>query len=109
MVGHVRDRDLKDVFKVQDEIAAAVVKALQVKLLSTPVKAESEPHDADASASTCRDSISPGARAMLTSSGTSRASGRPSRWRLISHQPTLSLRRAPTCTSSRSGAAHRRA
>jgi TolB-like protein len=42
------DRDLKDVFKVQDEIAAAVVKALQVKLLSTPVKAESEPHNTDA-------------------------------------------------------------
>jgi TolB-like protein len=42
------DRDLNDVFKVQDEIAAAVVKALQVKLLSTPVKAESEPHNTDA-------------------------------------------------------------
>jgi adenylate cyclase len=42
------DRDFKDVFKVQDEIAAAVVKALQVKLLSTPVKAESEPHNTDA-------------------------------------------------------------
>ena len=42
------DRDLKDVFKVQDEIAAAVVKALQIKLLSTPVKAESEPHNTDA-------------------------------------------------------------
>jgi adenylate cyclase len=42
------DRDLKDVFKVQDEIAAAVVTALQVKLLSTPVKAESEPHNTDA-------------------------------------------------------------
>ena len=42
------DRDLKDVFKVQDEIAAAVVKALQVKLLSTPAKAESEPHNSEA-------------------------------------------------------------
>ena len=42
------DRDFRDVFKVQDEIAAAVVKALQVKLLSTPVKAESEPHNTDA-------------------------------------------------------------
>ena len=42
------DRDFKDVFKVQDEIAAAVVKALQVKLLSTPLKAESEPHNTDA-------------------------------------------------------------
>ena len=42
------DRDFKDVFKVQDEIAAAVVKALQVKLLSTPVKAQSEPHNTDA-------------------------------------------------------------
>ena len=42
------DRDFKDVFKVQDEIAAAVVKALQVKLLSTPVKAESEPYNTDA-------------------------------------------------------------
>jgi TolB-like protein len=42
------DRDFKDVFKVQDEIAAAVVKALQVKLLPTPVKGESEPHNIDA-------------------------------------------------------------
>jgi len=42
------DRDLKDVFKVQDEIAAAVVSALQVRLLSTPAKGESEPHNADA-------------------------------------------------------------
>lgn len=42
------DRDFKDVFKVQDEIATAVVKALQVKLLSTPVKAESEPRNTDA-------------------------------------------------------------
>ena len=42
------DRDFKDVFKVQDEIAAAVVKALQVKLLSTPAKAESEPHNSEA-------------------------------------------------------------
>jgi TolB-like protein len=42
------DRDFRDVFKVQDEIAAAVVKALQVKLLPTPVKAESEPHNTDA-------------------------------------------------------------
>jgi TolB-like protein len=41
------DRDFKDVFKVQDEIAAAVVKALQVKL-SAPVKAVSEPHNTDA-------------------------------------------------------------
>ncbi|HEV7431641.1 MAG TPA: TIR domain-containing protein, partial [Steroidobacteraceae bacterium] len=30
------DRDVKDVFKVQDEIAAAVVEALKVKLLPTP-------------------------------------------------------------------------
>jgi adenylate cyclase len=42
------DRDFKDVFKVQDEIAAAVVKALQVKLLSTPVSAQSELHNTDA-------------------------------------------------------------
>ena len=42
------DRDLKDVFKVQDEIAGAVVKALQLKLLSTATKAESEPHNTDA-------------------------------------------------------------
>jgi len=42
------DRDLRDVFKVQDEIAAAVVKALQVKLLSTSVKSQSEPRSADA-------------------------------------------------------------
>jgi TolB-like protein len=42
------DRDFKDVFKVQDQIAAAVVKALQVKLLSTPLKAESETHNTDA-------------------------------------------------------------
>ena len=41
------ERDFKDVFKIQDEIAAAVVKALQVKLL-TPVKAEPEPHNTDA-------------------------------------------------------------
>jgi adenylate cyclase len=42
------DRDFKDVFRVQDEIAAAVVKALQVKLLSTPANAESELHNTDA-------------------------------------------------------------
>ena len=42
------DRDLKDVFKVQDEIAAAVVKALQLRLLSTAGKTESEPHNTDA-------------------------------------------------------------
>jgi TolB-like protein len=42
------DRDLKDVFKVQDEIAGAVVKALQVKLLSSPAKGESEPRNPDA-------------------------------------------------------------
>jgi TolB-like protein len=42
------DRDFKDVFKVQDEIAAAVVKALQIKLLSSPVKSESGPHNTDA-------------------------------------------------------------
>jgi TolB-like protein/Tfp pilus assembly protein PilF len=42
------DRDFKDVFKVQDEISAAVVKALQVKLLSVPAKSESEPHNTDA-------------------------------------------------------------
>jgi TolB-like protein/Tfp pilus assembly protein PilF len=42
------DRDLNDVFKVQDEIAAAVVQALQLKLLSTPLRAESEPHNTDA-------------------------------------------------------------
>jgi TolB-like protein len=42
------DRDFKDVFKVQDEIAAAVVKALQVKLLSAAVTAVSEPHNTDA-------------------------------------------------------------
>jgi len=42
------DRDLRDVFKVQDEIAASVVKALQVKLLSSPAKAESEPRNTDA-------------------------------------------------------------
>jgi TolB-like protein len=42
------DRDLRDVFKVQDEIAAAVVKALQIKLLSTAAKAESEPRNTDA-------------------------------------------------------------
>jgi TolB-like protein len=42
------DRDFKDVFKVQDEIAAAVVKALQVKLLSAPAMAVSEPHNTDA-------------------------------------------------------------
>jgi TolB-like protein/Tfp pilus assembly protein PilF len=42
------DRDFKDVFKVQDEIAAAVVKALQIKLLPSPVKSESEPHNTDA-------------------------------------------------------------
>jgi TolB-like protein len=42
------DRDLNDVFKVQDEIAAAVVKALQLKLLSTAAKTESEPHNTDA-------------------------------------------------------------
>jgi len=42
------DRDLKDVFKVQDEIAAAVVKALQLKLLSAAPKTESEPHNTDA-------------------------------------------------------------
>jgi TolB-like protein len=42
------DRDLKDVFRVQDEIAAAVVKALQLKLLSAAPKSESEPHDTDA-------------------------------------------------------------
>jgi TolB-like protein len=40
------DRDLKDVFRVQDEIAAAVVKALQLKLLSTVAKTES--HNTDA-------------------------------------------------------------
>jgi TolB-like protein len=42
------DRDLKDVFKVQDEIAAAVVKALRLKLLSNAAKAESEPRNTDA-------------------------------------------------------------
>ena len=42
------DRDLEDVFKVQDEIAAAVVKALQLKLLSTAPKTESEAHNTDA-------------------------------------------------------------
>jgi adenylate cyclase len=42
------DRDFKDVFKVQDEIAAAVVKALQVKLLSSAMKTESDPHNTDA-------------------------------------------------------------
>jgi len=42
------DRDLKDVFKVQDEIAAAVVRALQLKLLSPASKPESEPHNTDA-------------------------------------------------------------
>jgi len=42
------DRDFKDVFKVQDEIAAAVVKALQVKLLSTPLSAQSGLHNTDA-------------------------------------------------------------
>jgi len=36
------------VFKVQDEIAAAVVKALQLKLLSTAAKAESGPRNTDA-------------------------------------------------------------
>jgi hypothetical protein len=36
------------VFKVQDEIAAAVVKSLQLKLLSTAPKTESEPHNTDA-------------------------------------------------------------
>ncbi len=33
---HSYDRDVKDVFKVQDEIAAAVVEALKAQLLSTP-------------------------------------------------------------------------
>jgi hypothetical protein len=33
---HTYDRDVKDVFKVQDEIAAAVVEALKSKLLPTP-------------------------------------------------------------------------
>ena len=33
---HTYDRDVKDVFKVQDEIAAAVVEALKAKLLPTP-------------------------------------------------------------------------
>ncbi len=42
------DRDLKDVFKVQDEIAAAVVKSLQLKLLSTAAKTESDPRNTDA-------------------------------------------------------------
>ena len=42
------DRDLQDVFKVQDEIAASVVKALQVKLLSIPANSESKPRNADA-------------------------------------------------------------
>ena len=42
------DRDVKDVFKVQDDIAAAVVKALQLKLLSNAAKAESEPHNTEA-------------------------------------------------------------
>jgi TolB-like protein len=42
------DRDLKDVFKVQDEIAEAVVKALRLKLLSSAAKGESEPRNTDA-------------------------------------------------------------
>ena len=42
------DRDFKDVFKVQDEIAAAVVKALQIKLLPTAIKAQSAPSNTDA-------------------------------------------------------------
>lgn len=34
---HTYDRDLSDIFKVQDEIAAAVVEALKVKLAPTPL------------------------------------------------------------------------
>ncbi len=33
---HTYDRDVKDVFKVQDEIAASVVEALKAKLLPIP-------------------------------------------------------------------------
>ena len=42
------DRKLTDVFKVQDEIAAAVVTGLQLKLLPTPVRANAAPRDIDA-------------------------------------------------------------
>ena len=42
------DRDLKDVFKVQDEIAAAVVTALQAKLLAVPAAAPAGPRNVDA-------------------------------------------------------------
>ena len=37
---HTYDRDVKDVFKVQDEIAAAVVEALKAKLLPGAAGAE---------------------------------------------------------------------
>lgn len=39
------DRELHDVFKTQDEIAAAVVKALRVSLLSSPQKSEGQTHN----------------------------------------------------------------
>ena len=42
------DRDLKDVFKVQDEIAAAVVNALQLKLLPARLAGKSVMHNTDA-------------------------------------------------------------
>ncbi len=42
------ERQLTDVFKVQQEIAAAVVKGLQAKLLPAAVAPNSTPHDMDA-------------------------------------------------------------
>ena len=42
------DRKLTDVFKVQDEIAAAVVTGLKLKLLPAPARSNALPHDIDA-------------------------------------------------------------
>jgi TolB-like protein/Tfp pilus assembly protein PilF len=42
------DRTLDDIFIVQDEIAGAVVKALQVTLLGTPLATRSKPQDPEA-------------------------------------------------------------
>ena len=42
------DREVKDVFKVQDEIAAAVVEALKVQLLATNARTEYRPANTEA-------------------------------------------------------------
>ena len=102
------DRDFKDVFKVQDEIAAAVVKALQVKLLSTPVDARSGPRNTDAYSLYLQGQYFARRASNVDVERGIATSSRPSRWRRTSHQRTPSWL-APTCTSPPSGVARRRA